>query len=221
VFDWEEELKDFYPLALKMLGASLNPNMGTGDLALKEIAKDMKREEDFYSTNVAVYFGEPGKTVSDPYFSGKGPDRTGCIFCGACMVGCRHNAKNTLDKNYLYLAQENGAEIQAESEVVDVKPRGDEIGSDGYEVFWEQSTSLFFKDKGRISCKSVVFSGGVLGTVQLLLTLKGSSLPYLSDMVGCMVRTNSEALIPITSFDKTADFSTGVAIGSICVCSPV
>ena len=73
--DWEEELKDFYPLALKMLGANLNPNMGTGDLALKEIAKDMNREEDFYSTNVAVYFGEPGKTVSDPYFSGKGPDR--------------------------------------------------------------------------------------------------------------------------------------------------
>ena len=213
--DWEEELKDYYPLALKMLGANLNPNMGTGDLALKEIAKDMNREEDFFSTNVAVYFGEPGKTVSDPYFSGKGPDRTGCIFCGACMVGCRHNAKNTLDKNYLHLAQQNGVEIQAESEVVNVTPMGNKTGSDGYEVFWEQSTSLFFKDKGRVSCKSVIFSGGVLGTVQLLLTLKGSSLPYLSDMVGCMVRTNSEALIPITSFDKTADFSKGVAIGSI------
>ncbi len=211
----DEELKDFYPLALNMLGAEQNPYMGTGDLALKEIAKDMNREEDFHSTNVAVYFGEPGKTVSDPYFSGKGPNRTGCIFCGACMVGCRHNAKNTLDKNYLHLAQKNGAEIQAESEVVDVRPMGNQTGSDGYKVFWEQSTSLFFKKKGSVSCKSVIFSGGVLGTVQLLLTLKELSLPHLSDMIGCMVRTNSEALIPITSFDKTADFSTGVSIGSI------
>ena len=161
--DWEEELKDFYPLALNMLGAEQNPYMGTGDLALKEIAKDMNREEDFHSTNVAVYFGEPGKTVSDPYFSGKGPNRTGCIFCGSCMVGCRHNAKNTLDKNYLHLAQKNGAEIQAESEVVDVRPMGNQTGSDGYKVFWEQSTSLFFKKKGSVSCKSVIFSGGVLG----------------------------------------------------------
>ena len=213
--DWKEELKDFYPLALRMLGAEKNPRLETGDLALKDIAKDMDREQDFHSANVAVYFGEPGKTVADPYFNGKGPDRTGCIFCGACMVGCRHNSKNTLDKNYLYLAQNNGVEIMAESEVVDVKPINDKNGSDGYMIFWQQSTALCFKKKGKVSCKSVIFSGGVLGTVQLLLSLKGSSLPDLSDKVGCMVRTNSEALIPITSFDKTADFSTGVAIGSI------
>jgi len=213
--DWEEELKEFYSLALKMLGANKNPRMETGDIALKEIASDMNKEKDFHATNVAVYFGEPGETVSDPYFEGKGPNRTGCIFCGACMVGCRHNAKNTLDKNYLYLAQKNGAEIQAESMVVDVKPKGAENGSDGYEILWEKSTSILFKKRKRVFCKGVIFSGGVLGTVQLLLSLKKSSLPNLSDKVGCMVRTNSEALIPITSFDKSSDFSKGVAIGSI------
>ena len=213
--DWEEELKDFYPLALKMLGADLNPKMEVGDHALKELAKEMDRKRDFHPTNVSVYFGEPGNTVSDPYFGGKGPDRTGCIFCGGCMVGCRHNAKNTLDKNYLYLAQQNGVEIQAESEVFDVKPMGNEDGSDGYEVFWEKSTSLLFKKTGKVTCEGVIFSGGVLGSVQLLLSLKESSLPYLSEKLGCMVRTNSEALIPITSFDISADFSTGVAIGSI------
>ncbi len=213
--DWEEELKDYYPLALKMLGADKNPRLERGDLALKEIAKEMNRGENFHSTNVAVYFGKPGETLPDPYFNGKGPERTGCIFCGGCMVGCRHNAKNTLDKNYLHLAQQNGAVIQAESEVVDVKPMGNENGSDGYEVFWEKSTALLFKKKGKIKCKGVIFSGGVLGTVQLLLSLKESSLPHLSDKVGCMVRTNSEALIPITSFDKNSDFSIGVAIGSI------
>ena len=191
--DWEDELKEFYSLALKMLGANKNPRMETGDIALKEVAGDMNKEKDFHATNVAVYFGEPGETVSDPYFEGKGPNRTGCIFCGACMVGCRHNAKNTLDKNYLYLAQQNGAEIQAESRVVDVKPKGDENGSDGYEVLWEKSTSILFKKRKRVFCKGVIFSGGVLGTVQLLLSLKDSSLPHLSDKVGCRERTNSEA----------------------------
>tara|TARA_Y100000590_G_scaffold448613_1_gene585555 strand:- start:159 stop:1157 length:999 start_codon:yes stop_codon:yes gene_type:complete len=131
------------------------------------------------------------------------------------MVGCRHNAKNTLDKNYLYLAQKNGVKIQAESEVVDVKPTGNLDGSEGYEVFWKKSTSLLFKKKGKVTCKGVIFSGGVLGTVQLLLSLKESSLPNISEKVGCMVRTNSEALIPITSFDKSTDFSKGVSIGSI------
>ena len=213
--DWGEELKEFYSLALKMLGATNTPQMETGDLALKEVARDMGKEKDIKPTNVAVYFGEPGKTVVDPYFSGKGPDRTGCIFCGGCMVGCRYDAKNTLDKNYLYLAQQSGVEIQAETEVVDVKPMGHENGSEGYDVFWKNSTSMLFKKRGKVSCQGVIFSGGVLGTVQLLLSLKESSLPDLSDKVGCMVRTNSEALIPITSFDKSSDFSKGVAIGSI------
>ena len=131
------------------------------------------------------------------------------------MVGCRYDAKNTLDKNYLYLAQQSGVEIQAETEVVDVKPKGNENGSEGYDVFWKNSTSMLFKKRGKVSCQGVIFSGGVLGTVQLLLSLKESSLPNLSDKVGCMVRTNSEALIPITSFDKSSDFSKGVAIGSI------
>ena len=213
--NWEIELKKYYSLALRMLGADKNPRLETGDLALKQLAKDIDKEKNFESANVAVYFGEPGKTVPDPYFDGEGPDRTGCIFCGACMVGCRYDSKNTLDKNYLYLAMKNGADIMAESEVVDVKTIDSNNGSNGYTVFWEQSTANFFKKKGSISSKAVIFSGGVLGTVQLLLKLKKSSLPYLSDKVGSMVRSNSEAIVPITTLNKKANFSNGVAIGSI------
>jgi|TARA_B100001964_G_scaffold158755_1_gene174378 cholesterol oxidase len=131
------------------------------------------------------------------------------------MVGCRYNAKNTLDKNYLYLAQKEGTKVLAESKVVDVKPLGNKNGSEGYEVAWEQSTSLFFGKSEKLTCKGVIFSGGVLGTVKLLLKLKKSSLPILSDQLGNKVRTNSEALMPVTALDKKTDYSKGVAIGSI------
>ena len=212
--DWEAELREFYPLATRMLGAVTCPRLETGDHALKMLARDMGREAGFEPTQVAVFFGEPEKTVPDPYFGGKGPDRAGCIFCGGCMVGCRYNAKNTLDRNYLYLAERAGATVQPESEVIDVLPLGKDDGSEGYRARWKTSTRPF-GPKGEFTSKGVVFAGGVLGTVPLLLKLKQTSLPRLSDKVGARVRTNSESLIGITTFDKDRVFSDGVAISSI------
>ncbi|MDH5379994.1 MAG: GMC family oxidoreductase N-terminal domain-containing protein, partial [Cyclobacteriaceae bacterium] len=111
--NWEQVLKPYYNKAYTMLGATSNPKLFDADLALKKLAEERKIVNQFESTRVAVYFGEQGKEVDDPYFEGKGPKRAGCIFCGGCMTGCRHNAKNTLDKNYLYLAQKLGVEILA------------------------------------------------------------------------------------------------------------
>ncbi|MBF0351004.1 MAG: GMC family oxidoreductase [SAR324 cluster bacterium] len=213
--DWEKELKPYYDLALKMLGATPNPEMQVGDKVLERIAKDMGREAHYGPTNVAVFFGKPEKTVKDPYFGGEGPERTGCNFCGSCMVGCRVGAKNTLDKNYLYLAQKKGAKIQAETQVYDVVPLDEADGSTGYKVKCENSINLLKKDKQEFTCKGVVFSGGVLGTNELLLKLKKTSLPRLSEKVGHDIRTNSESLVTVTSTDKNATFSKGVAIGSI------
>jgi cholesterol oxidase len=212
--NWEEELKPFYQIALQMMGVAPNPRLDVGDSALQKLAKEIGKEKHFQATNVAVYFGEPEVTVPDPYFNGKGPDRTGCIFCGGCMLGCRYNAKNTLDKNYLYLAQQNGAKIQAESEVYEVVPLDRKNGAQGYKVKWKSSTSLF-KTKGESTCRGVVFAGGVLGTVKLLLKLRRTSLPRLSDKVGTGIRTNAESLLGITTFDKNTVFSDGIAIGSI------
>lgn len=212
--DWEAELEPFYPLALKMLGTNTNPRLETGDIALQKLAQQIGKEDQFEPTNVAVFFGEPDKTVPDPYFGGEGPERSGCNFCGGCMTGCRHGAKNTLDKNYLYFAEKQGAAIQPESEVYDVLPLDGKDGSEGYRVRWQRSTR-FFKRKGEFSARGIIFSGGVLGTVKLLLKLKDASLPNLSDKVGYGVRTNSESLIGITTFDKDTVFSDGVAIGSI------
>jgi cholesterol oxidase len=213
--DWESELKDFYRIGLTMLGAVTSPRLELGDKTLQKLAQEIDKEDHFEATTVAVYFGEPDVTVPDPYFDGKGPARTGCTFCGGCMLGCRHNAKNTLDKNYLHLAQQNGAKIQAESEVYDVLPLGRADGSEGYKVRWRSSTAWMNKPKGEHTCRGVVFAGGVLGSVSLLLDLKQTSLPRLSDRVGFGVRTNSESIIGITALDRKTVFSDGIAIGSI------
>ncbi len=209
--DWETELAPYYQLAYRMLGATENPSAGPADKAIKQLAEEIGRADHFEPTKVGIYFGEPGKTVPDPYFDGKGPDRTGCIHCGECMTGCRRNAKNTLDKNYLYLAQQLGAEILAESEVTDVKPIDNQDGSDGYTIHYKSE-----KQQKTVQTKGVIFAGGVMGTMPLLLKIKEKSLPQLSEKLGCSVSTNNEALINITtSNDNPQDFTKGIAIGSI------
>ncbi len=212
--DWKRELEPFYKLGQKMLGTSRNPRLFEADRALKTLSENIGMSEHFEATDVSVYFGEPGVTVPDPYFEGKGPTRTGCTFCGSCMTGCRHNAKNTLDKNYLHLAQAVGAEILAESLVVDVKPMGIQDGSEGYSVTYRYSSSVFAKRK-TLNAKGVVFAGGVLGTVPLLLRLRAKSLPHLSNRIGFDIRTNNESLMPVTNINGNKDLYEGIAIGTI------
>ncbi len=212
--DWEKELTPFYETAWEMLGASENPLLDEADFAMQELAKSIGKAKEFSPTKVAIYFGEKGKTVDDPYFKGKGPNRTGCTGCGACMTGCRYNAKNTLDKNYLHLAQQLGVTILAESQVLNVLPIGNNDGSKGYSVSFKNPTKWFSKTK-TINSKGIVFSGGVLGTIPLLLKLKETTLPCLSKKVGNEIRTNNEALILNVTLDKEKDLSKGIAIGSI------
>ena len=211
--DWEKELRSFYKTAEKMLGAAVTPKPELGDQYLKELAIQQQRETYFEPTMVSVFFGEPDVTVPDPFFDGKGPDRTGCNSCGGCMTGCRYNAKNSLDKNYLYLAEQNGVDVLPEKEVINVEEitAGDDPV---YELTYRDSTK-FFKRKYKVRSSGVIFAGGVLGTVKLLLNLKDKSLTRLSDKVGEEVRTNNESLIFSVSSDQEKDFSKGVAIGSI------
>ena len=215
--DWKTELAPYFETANRMLGVTCNPWRGPADEILYDIAVELGREETFAPTPVAIYFGEPGKTVPDPFFGGEGPPRAGCTFCGGCMVGCRHNAKNTLDKNYLYFAEKYGAEIRPESQVVDIRPLPD--GRDDgarYEVIYERTTDWLRKRRFAVRAHNVVVSAGVLGTVDLLLRCRDEtrSLPRLSRQLGKMVRSNSEALMGVTAREPVADFSEGVAITS-------
>jgi cholesterol oxidase len=212
--DWEKELAPYYEEALRMLGASKNPKLFEGDIGLRKVAEKMNMASKFDATNVAVYFGKEDETEDDPYFDGMGPERTGCNFCGACMTGCRNNSKNTLDKNYLYLAQKYGADILAEQEVYDVSPSSLMDGTNGYEVSIKTSTKFFSKTK-KIKSRGIIFSGGVLGTIKLLLKLKNTSLPKISDKLGQDIRTNNETLVSVSSLEKESNYAKGVAIGSI------
>lgn len=210
---WKDELGPHYQTVRRMLGAAEHPYTTVHERVLRDIAKDMGREDKFEKTVAAVHFGTPGVTVEDPYLGGEGPPRTGCIQCGGCMLGCRFGAKNTLDKNYLWLAERRGLRIEPDTEVTWVRPR--EGG--GYEVDALYGPEPFGRDPRKFSAKRVIFAGGVLGTVDLLLKLveREDGLPKLSPRVGDFVRTNSEALIGVTSSDEKLDASKGIAIGSI------
>jgi cholesterol oxidase len=207
--DWSERIKPFYQKAQQMLGVVRCPGIGNSDKVLREVGLEVRGEDSFHINDVGVFFGEPGETVKDPYFNGKGPDRTGCTLCGACMVGCPVGAKNTLDKNYLYLAEQAGAQIFPETEVVAVRP-----AVSGYEIQIQNTRGLFRRSQV-FHADQVVFSGGVLGTVRLLLKCKQSGwLPDISDQLGRFVRTNSEAILAVETRDRETNWNDHIAITS-------
>ena len=213
--DWHEELERHYDTAEHMLGVTDFDGEGPADRLLKELGEELGVRDTYRTTRVGVFFGEAGQTVSDPYFGGEGPERAGCVRCGACMVGCRYNAKNTLPKNYLYFAERMGVEVEADRTVVDVRPLGAPDGSQGYEVVSERSDAWFRRDSRTETARGVVMAGGPLGTNKLLQRCKRSgSLPRVSDRLGDVVRTNSEAVGAVTTKDDRHDFTKSIAITS-------
>jgi cholesterol oxidase len=197
----EEELAPYYDLASRMLGVTTQPSMTPADVVIRRVAEDMGVGHTFRRTPVGVFFGTPGETVPDPYFGGAGPDRTGCIECGDCMIGCRVGAKNRLDQNYLYLAERSGAVVHPETTVTRVSDQ------DGWRV--ETTRGVFRADQ-------VVLSAGALGTQRLLHAMRDTGvLPALSGRLGALTRTNSEALLGAQTARVPAQpFSRGVAITS-------
>lgn len=214
--DWETELEPFYALANRMLGTAENPKLWPADHILLEMAEEMGRADTFSRTPVGIYFGQEGQTAPDPYFGGEGPPRTGCLHCGGCMVGCRFNAKNTLDKNYLYLAERNGVEVWPERQVTDIRSVTHSDDGARYEVEFNTITGWLRKPKGRVCAHNVIVSAGVLGTLRLLLHCRdvSKSLPKLSPRLGHSVRSNGEALLGVTARRGKVDYSQGVAITS-------
>ena len=213
--DWESELKPAYDEAERMLGVTTYDEDTPADLLLKRYAEENGLGDTYTKTRVGVYLGEPGKRVPDPFFGGAGPERAGCVRCGSCMVGCRHGAKNTLVKNYLWFAERLGVRIFPERTVTDVRPIGARDGSNGYTVTHERSGSWALRDTQRLRARGVVLAAGSLGTNRLLFRCKlAGSLPDVSDRLGQLVRTNSESILAVTAPDDANDFTRGVAITS-------
>src|SRR4030042_1609804 len=183
-----------------------------------EIAVEHNAADTFRPTEVGVFFGAENETIADPYFNGEGPERTGCNFCGGCMVGCRYNAKNTLPKNYLYFAEKMGVQILPEATVRDIRPLMKEM-LDGarYEVEYRKTTTWLSHPRKTVRARNVIVAAGALGTLELLFRCREQtrSLPQISDRLGDHVRTNSENLQGAGSRDKDIDYSKGIAITSI------
>jgi len=195
---WEQVLTPHYITAERMLGVKTVPFDSVNQQLIRDLAQHFGTEDTFCRTPCAVFFGEAGKTVDDPYFDGEGPARTGCTRCGACMVGCRVGAKNTLVKNYLWFAEKRGAVVLPEHEVTDVAPLGAPDGNDGYRVTTERPGAWLFKRRRRFTARGVVFAAGALGTNRLLANCKlGGSLPGVSSRLGELVRTNSESILVV------------------------
>lgn len=211
ITDWRAELAPFYDQARRMLGVNQVPEDTPADAYMKRLAEEMGVADTYHRTPVGVYFGTPGERVPDPYFGGEGPDRVGCTHCGSCMVGCRVGAKNTLDRNYLYLAEKNGAEVHPDTQVTDLVP----LPGGGWKVTTGRPGAWVRKRTKTYTAERVVLSAGVLGTVKLLLRLRDEGrLPNLSDRLGDVVRTNSEAIVGASSRTARPELTRGVAITS-------
>jgi len=220
ITDWRAELAPYYDQAERMLGVVQNPTMTPSDEVMKRVAEEMGVGHTFGMAPVGVFFGpegrkEPGVEVSDPFFGGAGPRRAGCLEVGECMTGCRHNAKNTLVKNYLYLAERAGATVHPQITAVAVRP----LERGGYAVDTVRTGAWLAGRAARsFTAEQVVFAAGTWGTQQLLHKMKAAgSLPNISDRLGVLTRTNSEALggaLTKLRNRKTHDFTHGVAITS-------
>ncbi len=218
ITDWKDELAPYYDQAKRMLGVVDNPVRTPADDVMEKVATDMGAGDTFHPTPVGVFFGgpeaRPGEQVEDPFFGGEGPARNACLNCGECMSGCRHNAKNTLVKNYLYLAEKRGAKVLPLTTVTRVVPR--RLG--GYEVHVKYTKAkLATASSTRVlTADQVVFAAASLGTQKLLHRMKNEGhLPRLSDRLGFLSRTNSESILgAIAPSNDTTDYSYGVAITS-------
>ncbi|MGC4887704.1 FAD-dependent oxidoreductase [Micromonospora sp. DT227] len=216
ITDWRDELARHYDQAKRMLGVTTYPIDTGADRAMRAVAERMGVAHTFHPTPVGVHIGRPGQRVPDPYFGGVGPERTGCSHCGSCMTGCRHGAKNTLVKNYLWLAERLGVQVHPLTTVTAVRP--DPAG--GYTVHTARTGAWLRKRRAVIHADQVVFAAGALGTQRLLHEMKATgALPALSPRLGELTRTNSEAILGASVGSGAArrrglDFSAGVAITS-------
>ena len=211
ITDWQRELMPFYDQATRMLGVTDVPHRSPLDHVFAEVAEEMGVGHTFRLTPVGVFFGDgPGETVPDPFFGGAGPARAGCMECGACMTGCRHNAKNTLPKNYLGLAEAGGAVVHPLTTVRVVRPR---IGG-GYAVETVHSGPLM-RGRRTFTADHVVVAAGTFNTQKLLHRMRDDGyLPRISARLGHHSRTNSESIVGAISRRKDVDFTQGVAITS-------
>ncbi|CAJ1502568.1 GMC family oxidoreductase [[Mycobacterium] kokjensenii] len=221
ITDWRAELMPHYDQAQRMLGVVKNPTFTDADRIVKQVADDMGVGDTFVATPVGVFFGPdgadgqkaPGKTVEDPFFGGAGPKRTGCIECGECMTGCRWGAKNTLVKNYLYLAESAGAQVHPMTTVTAFEQDGDGL----WRVQTVRTGMGLRRRRKTFTARHLILAAGTYNTQRLLFKMRDSGkLAKLSNQLGVLTRTNSESIVGAATLNVNPDLDLthGVAITS-------
>jgi cholesterol oxidase len=217
---WRDALAPHYDTAARMLGVAPNPRLTPADRVLEDVAREFGAEGSFRPAEVGAYFGTPGQEgveVPDPYFGGEGPPRSGCVHCGGCMVGCRHGAKNTLVKNYLWLAERRGTAVEADIEARDIQPLAAGEADGARYLVVARGTGRGRRGRRAFRARNVIVAAGAVGTMRLLFRCRDvtRSLPRISSALGESVRTNNEALLGVINRTAEPDQSQGVAISSI------
>ena len=216
--DWKSVLAPHFETAKRMLGRTTSTSITEADKVMRAVAEQMGRGSTFKNLPVGVFFGKEGIEVDDPFFNGEGPRRSGCTFCGGCMIGCRENAKNTLPKNYLYFAEKNGVEIRPEAQVNEISKVEDGAeNSARYRVRYHNPKRSILSGNNEVYATNVIVAAGVIGTLNLLLHCRDVSrtLPELSAMLGENVRTNNEALLGVTDLEPNSNHTEGIAISTV------
>ena len=216
--NWKSVLAPHFETAKCMLGRTLSPSITEADKIMRAVAEKMGKGSTFRNLPVGVYFGTQGVEVDDPFFDGEGPRRSGCTYCGGCMIGCKENAKNTLPKNYLYFAEKLGVEIRPEAQVTEISKVKD--GSEDvarYRLRYHNPKRAFRSVNTEVYASNVIVAAGVIGTLNLLLHCRDVSrtLPELSIRLGENVRTNSEALLGVTDLDPASNHTEGIAMSTV------
>lgn len=209
--DWRSELAPHYATARQMLGVSNNPYHGIQDDWLQQTAEGMGAGHTFGTVPQGIFFGDPQRSTADPFFAGQGPARTGCNQCGRCITGCAYGAKNSLDYNYLYLAEQLGVQVRPEHQVTHLES----LAGGGYRVHvrhpWDRQ-----QPRAALTARHVILAAGALGTQEILFASRDRyrTLPRLPAALGEHVRTNSEAIVGILSNDRNTDVTHGATISS-------
>jgi cholesterol oxidase len=203
-------LLNYYAIAKEVLGSRPIPiNSDPRRTVLRQqlfekVARESGRNSQLVDIN--VFFGND---FANPLSIGQqdinryGAIQTSCMYCAECDIGCNYHSKNTLDLNYLFVAEHRyQAMIRTEHLVTKIAPvnnagqdDSDADGSNGYHVYYRDLSSPK-QEVQRVHAMRVVVSSGSLGSTELLLRCKYhfKTLPRISDHLGDSFSGNGDFL---------------------------
>ncbi|NJL27218.1 MAG: GMC family oxidoreductase [Thermoanaerobaculia bacterium] len=198
-----EELVPRYAKVKEMLGSRHVPDnqWSRRTQLMKEAAEKIGAGDRFELLDLAVSFDEGwnwdlenrhspahSKTFTNPHGKKQGT----CVHLGNCDLGCDVNARNTLDLNYLAVAEAKGAEVRPLHLVRGIEPK-----DGGYRVWYDEIRSGALIG-GEAQARIVIVAAGSLGSTELLLRCRDQfgTLPALSPFLGHNWSSNGDFLTP-------------------------